>query len=67
MNNNGLTPKEKVVLELLAEGNSFKMVANKTGSCEQTAKNHARNIRYKLNAYNSTHSVAIAIRLGLIL
>jgi len=61
-----LTPRERQVLELLAEGLSNKGVASRLGISDQTVKFHVASIIGKLAAANRTEAVRIALRRGLL-
>ena len=61
-----LTPREKEVLELLAEGRSNKAIARQLGISDQTVKFHVAAISGKLGAANRTDAVRLAIRSGII-
>ena len=62
----GLTPREREVLALLAEGASNKMVARRLGISVHTAKFHVGSLLDKLDATGRTDAVASAARQGLI-
>lgn len=59
-----LTPREIEVLELVAAGNSNKIVADRLEISEDTVKSHMRSILDKLGANDRTHAVTIALRRG---
>ena len=59
-----LTGREHQVLTLVAEGQSNKLIALKLGISEQTVKNHVTGIMTKLRAFDRTHAVVTAVRLG---
>jgi DNA-binding NarL/FixJ family response regulator len=61
-----LTPRERQVLDLLAEGLSNKAIAAHLQISDQTAKFHVASIYGKLGASNRTEAVRIAFRRGLI-
>lgn len=61
-----LSPRETEVLDLIAQGNSNKDIANQLSISEQTVKNHVASIMRKLVANDRTHAVVIALRQGLI-
>lgn len=61
-----LTPREREVLDLLAEGLSNKSIAAQLGISPQTAKFHVASITAKLGASNRTEAVRRALRRGLI-
>ncbi len=62
-----LTPREREVLQLLAEGQSNKEIARRLGISEHTVKFHVNAILGKLNAQSRTEAVVRATRLGLVL
>jgi DNA-binding NarL/FixJ family response regulator len=57
-----LTPREREILQLLADGMSNADVAAKLYISQETVKSHVRHILAKLEADTRTHAVAIAIR-----
>ena len=61
-----LTPRERDVLELLAEGLANKAIARRLGLSDQTIKSHLAAIAGKLGAANRTDAVRRAVRRGLI-
>jgi DNA-binding NarL/FixJ family response regulator len=61
-----LTPREREVLELVADGLSNKLIAGKLGVSEHTAKFHLRSILDKLGADTRTEAVAKAARRGML-
>src|SRR5512144_393287 len=61
-----LTPREKQVVELLAEGLPNKAIAARLGISDQTVKFHLASIAGKLGAANRTDTVRRAVRRGLI-
>jgi len=62
-----LTPRERQVLEMLAEGLSNKEIAGRLGISDHTAKFHVNSILAKLNASTRTEAVMRGIRSGLIM
>lgn len=60
-----LTPKEREVLQLLAEGNTTKQIAAALEVSRKTVTTHRRNIMQKLNVYNAAELTKYAIREGL--
>lgn len=62
-----LTPREREVLGLLAQGCSNKQIARRLTLSEHGVKRHVTNLLAKLNAPNRTLAVAVALRQGLIL
>jgi DNA-binding CsgD family transcriptional regulator len=61
-----LTPREREVLALLAEGVSNKLIAQRLGISVHTAKFHVRSVIDKLDAVGRTDAVAHAARLGIV-
>jgi len=61
-----LTLREVDVLQLIAEGNANKLVADRLEITEDTVKAHVRNILSKLGANDRTHAVTIALKRGII-
>lgn len=57
-----LTPKEKEVLTLLAEGNSYKMVADKLDISFFTVNTHVKKIYEKLHVHSLGEAVSMAIK-----
>ena len=56
----GLTEQEQVILELLAEGLSYKMVAKKIFLSVDGVRYHIRNIYAKLDANNRADAISKA-------
>ena len=61
-----LTSREINVLQLIAEGNANKLVADRLSISEDTVKSHVRSILSKLGANDRTHAVTIALKRGII-
>ena len=61
-----LTPRERDVLALMAEGASNKSIARQLGISVHTAKFHVGSLLEKLDATGRTDAVAHAARLGVI-
>lgn len=61
-----LTPREKQVISLSAEGLTSAEIAERLGLSARTVNQHVDNVAAKLHTKNRTHTVAEAIRLGLI-
>lgn len=57
-----LTPREREILQLLADGMANTDVAEKLFISQETVKSHVRHILTKLEADTRTHAVAIALR-----
>ncbi len=62
----GLTPRQREVLTLMAEGQPNKEIARNLGMLEGTAKVHVRAIFRNLEVNNRTTAVFVGIRLGYI-
>lgn len=61
-----LTPREKEILNYIAQGFLNKQIAARLNISEQTIKNHVTSILRKLNANARTEAVVVAIKQGLI-
>ena len=61
-----LTPREREVLELLAEGLPNKAIATRLGVSDQTVKVHVAALSGKLGAANRTDAVRRAVRRGVV-
>jgi len=61
-----LTPREREVLQLVAQGATNKEIASQLFIAENTVKNHLRNILAKLHVQNRVQAAAYALREGLI-
>jgi DNA-binding NarL/FixJ family response regulator len=59
---NRLTPRQREILQLLAEGKSNKEVAAALGISVKTAETHRANIMLKLNFHSITELVRYAVR-----
>lgn len=57
-----LSEREKQILELLVEGNSYKMIAGKCNIAHDTVKKHLHNIYTKLHVNSGTEAVAKALK-----
>jgi len=64
--NDPLTPRERQVLQLIAEGKSTKEVAVVLGVSTKTAESHRGRIMEKLNTHGTAALVRYAIRRGII-
>jgi DNA-binding CsgD family transcriptional regulator len=60
----GLTPREIVVLSLLAAGSSNREIASRLKISENTAANHVRSILLKTGAANRTQVAMLAVSRG---
>jgi DNA-binding NarL/FixJ family response regulator len=61
-----LTPREIMVVELIATGMRNKEIAAALRISEDTAEVHIRNIFVKLNVKDRTAAVTVALRRGII-
>jgi DNA-binding NarL/FixJ family response regulator len=61
-----LTPREREVLSLVAEGLSNEAIGARLGISVKTAKKHRENIRAKLNISSAVEAAQAAARLGLV-
>jgi DNA-binding NarL/FixJ family response regulator len=61
-----LTAREIDILQLIAQGNANKIVADRLSISEDTVKAHVRSILSKLGANDRTHAVTIALKRGII-
>jgi two-component system response regulator NreC len=61
-----LTPREKEVLQLLAEGKSNKDAANLLGVSLYTVESHRTNMMQKLSLHNTAEIVLYAVRKNLV-
>ena len=61
-----LTSREIVVLQLIAAGNSNKLIADQLSIGEATVKSHVTNILSKLGANDRSHAVMIGLKRGII-
>jgi DNA-binding NarL/FixJ family response regulator len=57
-----LSEREKEILELLVQGNSYKMIAAKCTIANDTVKKHLHNIYAKLHVSSGTEAVAKALQ-----
>ncbi|MEN0088607.1 MAG: response regulator transcription factor, partial [Pseudomonadota bacterium] len=63
---NALTPRERDVLRLVAQGQSNKAVAQELGISVRTVESHRQNLRDKTGTGNTADLVRLAQELGLI-
>ncbi|MEW5687894.1 MAG: response regulator transcription factor [Pseudomonadota bacterium] len=62
----GLTPREVAILELVAAGKANKIIAWELSVSEDTVKSHLRSIYGKLDVNDRTQAVTVALRRGII-
>ena len=61
-----LTPREREVLRLVADGRSNKEIARALGITERTAKFHVTSLLNKLGAENRARAAALGVQRGLL-
>jgi two-component system nitrate/nitrite response regulator NarL len=61
-----LTPRERAVLELAAEGLSTREIASRLSVASATVKTHLQSIYHKLDVPDRTSAVAAAMRRGML-
>ena len=61
----GLTPREREVLQLVAEGNTTRDIAERLALSERTVETHRRQIMNKLNLRSVAELTKLAVREGL--
>ena len=61
-----LTPRQREVLRLLAEGRPAKLIARELGLAETTVRNHIRAVLLELGCHSQLAAVAKGRRLGII-
>lgn len=59
-----LSPRELEIIDLIARGNSNKLIARQLGISDQTVKNHITAILRKLEVNDRTEAVVFALRNG---
>jgi DNA-binding NarL/FixJ family response regulator len=61
-----LTPREREILQLLAQGLSQKEIARRLYVSPKTVNSHAERLYEKLRVHSKTQAVAVAFRTGLV-
>jgi len=61
-----LTPRQREILQLIAEGNSSKEIARKLGVSMKTVETHRANLMERLGIHDIAGLVRYAIRVGLV-
>jgi len=61
-----LSPREKEILKMVADGKPNKIIADELDISEHTVRNHISNIFQKLHVNNRTEATVIALKKGLI-
>jgi DNA-binding NarL/FixJ family response regulator len=64
--NPALSPREREVLQLIAEGNSSKQIADVLGISETTVKSHRTNLMEKLGLHDTASLTRYAVRIKLV-
>jgi DNA-binding NarL/FixJ family response regulator len=64
--NNRLTPRQREIIQLLAEGKSSKEIAVALGLSTKTAETHRANIMKRLNCHSASEIVRYAVRNNII-
>lgn len=67
MPSDDLTPREREILRLLAEGLANREIAALLGLSDHTVKFHLRAVFTKLGAHSRTEAVSVAVRRGLLM
>lgn len=62
----GITPRERLVLELLAKGLGTSEIARQSNIAEKTVRIHISNILEKLGARDRTQALVLALKRGII-
>ena len=63
---NGLTPRQRVVLELIAQGYSTQDIARRLARSVKTVETHRAQLMKRLNIHHVPGLVAFAIRAGVV-
>ena len=63
---NGLTPRQRIVLELIAQGYSTQDIARRLGRSVKTVETHRAQLMKRLNIHHVPGLVAFAIRAGVV-
>jgi DNA-binding NarL/FixJ family response regulator len=59
-----LSPREREVMHLMAEGRTAELVGEELGVSVETVRTHVRNAIRKLQARNRVHAIALALERG---
>jgi DNA-binding NarL/FixJ family response regulator len=59
-----LSPREREIMHLMAEGLTAEAIAGKLGVSVETVRTHVRNVIRKLQARNRVHAIALALERG---
>lgn len=61
-----LTPRQREILNLVAEGATDNEIASRLCLSSATVSQHVKTIRVRLGVTSRTHAVALALRLGIL-
>ena len=61
-----LTPRQREVLQLIAEGNTTKAMASRLGLSVKTVETHRAQLMERLDVHDVAALVRLAVRLGLV-
>ena len=61
-----LTPREREILQLLADGRATQQIADHLVLSTSTVRNHVQNIMTKLGAHSRLEAVVVAVRQGMV-
>jgi DNA-binding CsgD family transcriptional regulator len=59
-----LSPREREIMHLMAEGMTAEAIGDKISVSVETVRTHVRNVIRKLQARNRVHAIAIALERG---
>ena len=62
-----LCKRQIEVLQLIADGYSNKLIADRLGISYYTSRGHVHSLRERLGAFDMAHAVAIGFRQGIII
>lgn len=61
-----LTDKQRVVLEMVANGYSYSQIGKQMFITPGSVRRHVEAVRRRLNAANTHHAIATAFRVGIL-
>jgi DNA-binding NarL/FixJ family response regulator len=61
-----LTPRQREVLQLMAQGATYKEIAHRLGVTPKTARNHMTNLYTQIGVHTRAEATICAVRLGLV-
>lgn len=65
-NRNQLTPREKEIISLVAQGKSYKEMAKELAISDFTVRSHLTNIRMKLQVTKTSKIASVALSQGVV-